>query len=394
MIDFVTQFQDYMRPTGSSERFVIWSALAGIAAALERKVWLDKYGGSQDFASMYVTLVGHPGCGKSFTSGYMESIITDMNHKAKVFEKKGVTFAPRILTPAALIQRFAKAFHKEDTGYVHSSLFSYCDELSQFIEDIGGGTLGKDLLVYFDCKKRIDKSLVSSADIEIVNQYLTALWGTTPFYLKRYLAKEVSGEGLSSRMLFATDLRKHSFQRRPPQPPSHMRKTLVDTLFQIYLLNGPMEETEAAANMLDRWYLAWDQLRKTLVGGGPWVQYIARKATYVQKVSMCLAASRLSMKIEEEDIRLAIQLLDDFEPDMRNAFGVQDVTGDRDALWQFLEFVPYEGIYEDILFQSMVQTGIMFSKDNRFQAYLDSLQTSGHLQISQRNGKVYYRRLL
>jgi hypothetical protein len=283
----------------------------------------------------------------------------------KALGRVGICTPTDKLTPATLIVQFERAKKElRSQSKIYHSLFSHADELSSFIVDIGGGSITNDLLKFYDCPQSFEKETMIRGTVALQNVSFSCLWDTTPEFLSRYLPREAAGEGLTSRILFATDMAHHNFDRVPPLPDANLRDKLDRELELIFKLQGEFKERPDATEFLNNWFRnTWSVNRGKLLGHGNFLMYYARKPLHLNKLSMIMAACRGSKDITLSDAQRALELLDGLEPEMRNSFGVQNISKAPDALTRLLRYIPYDGIYESDLIKVLAADGIVYPHD-------------------------------
>lgn len=101
--DFIQQFMDYTSNVTSPDIFRRWSAIALLAGALERRVWLKTDRGLT-FPNLYTLLVAPPGTGK-----FIINTVRELWREAKVPGARRDAFhvAPKNMTKASLLDTLA-----------------------------------------------------------------------------------------------------------------------------------------------------------------------------------------------------------------------------------------------------------------------------------------------
>ena len=126
--DIVTDFVTWTSDDWSPEIFRRWAGIAMVAAALERRVWVDT-GARTTFPNLYTFLVGAPGQGKSIIEKVKRLIVRTTLPGTK---EAAFHVAPDNMTPAALIDDLtaAKKTHYGPKGqnYDYSALFVPAEE--------------------------------------------------------------------------------------------------------------------------------------------------------------------------------------------------------------------------------------------------------------------------
>src|SRR3990172_7399508 len=118
---------DYLRYTDNSEpqsSYRLWTGISTIAAALERKVWLNW--DDAIYPNLYVVLVGPPAARKGTAMSQGEWFLRRLGDKR-------VNMAANSTTFPALVKRLVTGMKKikrdEETDYVHNSVSAFAREL-------------------------------------------------------------------------------------------------------------------------------------------------------------------------------------------------------------------------------------------------------------------------
>ena len=295
--------------------FKKWTALATIAATLERKCWL-KYAKIQTFPNIYVILVGPSSSRKG----------TALEPGLQLLTKIGVNLAADCTSMAALAIDMENSRDTIDgmtdgvMNYSHCSLTAFSGELGVFIHS-GDDHLVKVLTDWFDCKGNWNKRTKHGSSENISNVCFNILGGTTPTDLSNMSAAASTG-GLSARMIFPYANKKGKSNPEPEDTDWHKDtwKKLEHDLFLIYRLKGAFKYTPEYRERYNKWYYHQD-------ANPPFVDrlfegYVGRRAAYVKKLSMINSASRSSnMVLDVKDLMFAIESLQEVEVDMQFALG-------------------------------------------------------------------------
>lgn len=395
---FLDSYMEYVEPVGGSMLWHKWSAISVVSAALERRVW-QVDGNKQIFPNMYIIINGLRGGGKGYATDMAVDFLHSLNARYKQQRLPGICFTSDKLTPASLIremQRAKKEIKLPNTGnlYTYHALFSYAEELSSFIADIGGGSITSDILKFYNCDREFTKDIIKENDIiTIPNVSFSCLWATQPSFLERHLPKEASREGLLSRIILISDLTFYRFKRLHSSPNVGLEMHILNQLDRISKMVGQMKESPEAAQVLDDWNERWNDQRASMPDMGVYTEYLVRKKLHVTKLCMILAACRNSLTIEEEDALRALELLAEAEGGMKAAFGVKDISKDSDAIMQFFSYIPKTGIFEDELIRAMIKTGKLFPRGMNLTNAINTLLAAKLIEVSQKNDRVFITRL-
>jgi hypothetical protein len=313
---------------------------------------------------MYVVLAGEAGTGKTVSADIATDVLKDYNQSLGP-SNGGIKFSRSKVTPAALIKNLSEATKliKAVPGVEQlnqSAMYIYSSEFGVFIEDIGGGYVGTDMLMYYDCPRLFEKETLSGALIKIPNPCVNLLACTTPSFLSSHISHETSGTGLVSRMIFAAEFDKVTLLPNPPAPNKLIRGQLITELGRIHRMSGEMRRNPAAEKLWEETFYDIREKLQELPGGSFRRNFYARKLDYINKLSMVLSACRTSNRIiEPADIERARSIIEEAEPHMEKSFGVKDFKRIPDAAKQVYDMMP-EGreIPKGQLIQDLYRSGV------------------------------------
>ena len=194
--DWLREYLKYTEVVRSPDIFRLWSGIATIAGALERRVWLVS-AGKLVFPNLYIVLVGHPGTGK--TQAIEQT--NDLWYAAKC-----LYISPHDITKARLIDSLAKASHKkilkDGSLYEYNTLLVAADELGVLLPSHDTEFLSTLNRIYDNpAQHRHERRALGDKQIDIINPQFTIIAGTQPSYLANLLPEEAWGQGFMSRVL-------------------------------------------------------------------------------------------------------------------------------------------------------------------------------------------------
>lgn len=346
---FLDLYLEYYSGVAVPEQFKLWSAIAGVAALLERKCWWDKGSDHLIFPNMYITLVGWPAAGKTTAIRNVKNLIHKFNTKMQELQQtRGVIFAPNQITPAAFIkdgfQRAARSRPLPSLGFVTDSpVFCISDEFGNFVKDNGGGSIASDLLEYYDCPTGPYEKITISRGCEIIKSpCLSMLSGTTPTFLRDYLSSESSRDGFASRTLFVVETELMPRVAKFGTGNPLLRETLDLEVERLFRLLGEFTEDKEA----EQYYLAWLQgehevERQKYKGDSIIANFYSRKDTQVEKLRIIMSACRNNSRIIiKEDIQRSISILRNLEVNIGQCIGVRDISRDSNLSDKIVQQIP------------------------------------------------------
>lgn len=307
----------YMYYTDNSEppdSFRLWTGLSVIAAALQRKCYLD-FGMLTFYPNMYVLLVGPPASkkGTALAPGY--DMLFDL----------GVKLSADATTREALIRRLREATSNEVLAnnklYFHSSMTIFSKEFTVFL-----GYKNQELIAalcdWYDCGKKWTYDTKGQGTDEVIGVWVNLIGATTPELLQMAMPSEVVGGGLASRIVFVVEegrgkICPYTFLTKEQM---EVKEYLVQDLSLIHSLSGQFRMTR---NFMDKW-IEWYTETETgppVIKDPKFSAYLGRRPQHIMKLCMILCASRSQdMILEDHDLDRAIGILQSAEINMTKAF--------------------------------------------------------------------------
>ena len=330
--NFIEAFREYTSLVGAPDKFIKWSAISGIAACLERKVWIMYNGSQYVYPNLFVMLIAESGIANKTTAS---TPITTL-----LQEVKDLSFMSAQMSGASLIQQLKQAgekkkFHYKGETYANSSVFSYSSEAKVTIGS--GPHLGgiQELLTdFYDCgappvwsnKKGWTKTLISGEQI-VFNPCLNILYCSTPTWLLQSIGKNGIEGGFASRCLFVNlfepqtaNLEWKDEEDIAKVDNLEFKNKLVEDLNVIAKLQG---EYKVGKGFKDAYNAILKDRQENLRTQSEMRAYYARKMWHCLKIAQVLTANTTNdMIIKPETLEEANEYLKELEIDMYKPFGV------------------------------------------------------------------------
>ncbi|MEE8598124.1 MAG: hypothetical protein V3S69_01140 [Dehalococcoidales bacterium] len=319
----------FMELTDDSEPPVLfrkWTAISTIAAALQRKISLDLGLSLTIYPNFYIVLVGPSATGKGTAMKFASDIIEQI---------PAIRLSAQATSLQALIRRMMQV---NLTGIdivtgaqqFHSSLTIFSTEFTVFL-----GYQNKEMIAalceWYDCHSRWVYETVARKKEEIVGVWVNLLAGTTPDSLQSSLPMDSIGGGLTSRIIFVYEEKKHKLVIAPTMTRRQveLQEMLITDLEYICMISGKMEYTEAFMELYTKWCIEADKsppfYDKKFDG------YLGRRRSHLLSLSMVCSASRNDeLIVTADDLQRSIGLLCEVEVKMGKVFkgmGRSDVSG-------------------------------------------------------------------
>ena len=328
---FVKSFLEYNEHLGVSRKFVLWSAISGIAGCLERKAWVVYNGTQIIYPNLFIMLIADSGIANKSTASRP---IMDL-----LYQVPGLSFMSTQMSGASLIKQMSKAgeaniFQYDNVSYKNSSLFSYSSEAKVTIGDAKGMSGVQELLTdFYDCgdpntwsnKKGWNKETLSGGSITVWNPCLNLLYCSTPAWLLEALGKNGIAGGFASRVLFVNEKERFRgnqgwIEDEQEGHDSKLREKLVEDLTQISKFKGRFKTAfgfgETYNQLLEKRNAKLDADPK-----GDMAAYYSRKMWHLLKLSQVFSANESNaMIITPDHLLMANEALESLEADMYDPF--------------------------------------------------------------------------
>lgn len=377
----------------------VWACISAAGAAAARHVWFDLHIGNI-YPNQFIFLVGPPGCRKN----------TAISLATGLLEQTDVRYAPddtggqRQGLLAALINEESSeaAFERtaDDFGLFGDKpvevnlapdqpitvdahcLYIKAPEIGTFLGQ-NNLDLARFLIKMWDGDDYV--YMLKTSVSEVRKPLCSLIGGTTPTDLSIILPAEAMGQGFMSRVVLVYAPKKYQQIARPRMPDAGLRKRFVETYRWISkTAAGKMEESREAHTALNHAYYN----RKSIVDTR-FIHYIERRHTHLIKLATCLALLRRSMRISEEDVEDAVDLLEQTERTMPEALGQYGLSPESIARQRMLDFLrtTAQPVSKQVLWTLMIRDMKMVD----FNAALAHFVHSGQLIESDvpRLGKCY-----
>lgn len=203
---FIEAFKEYSQGSGAPEKYIFWSAVSGISAALERKVWIFINKTKPIYPNMYIMLVGNSGTRKSTTTDAIVDLISEVPGIHKIANQ---------MSSAAMIESVrdagdAKTFNFLNKTFRNSSTFAFTNEAATMLKN---NTQLQELMTdFYDCGSPSNwsevpawnKKTLSGGDIDIYNPCLNFLGCSTPKWLNEIVGESSVEGGFIPRFLLVS----------------------------------------------------------------------------------------------------------------------------------------------------------------------------------------------
>lgn len=289
-----------------------WVGLSVLAAALQRKCWIE-LGDLKFYPNLYAVLVGQSANTRKSTA---------MRQGRYFLDKLGIQCTADTITKEALTQFMAESEQCIGDGLLirnHCSITIFSSELVVFLNTKDPLFMAQ-LTDWYDCADQwIYKTKHNSTDI--INGVWVNLLGCTTPELLRSLPKEVIGGGFASRVCFVFSEGREKKVPIPFLSPGELdlRDKLEDDLTQVLMLSGRFAYDDTFKEVYIDWYMNDDN--KPEFRTDKFEAYLGRRQSHALKLSMLFCAARSNqMIITGEDLIASIKTLEQIESNMEYIF--------------------------------------------------------------------------
>lgn len=322
--DFIDSFIELTEGLSSPHIFRRWAAIATVAGALERKVWIRTQHGKL-YPNTYIFLVAPPGVGKTEMTWRVRSLWKGLD---------GWFTGSTSLSKASLIDELAKAARRWVHGKPPNPVESF-NSLVVAINELGVLLPGYDnefmntLTDLWDGKGYAERKRTKDLEINIPKPCLNLFAATTPSYFSEFLPEGAWDQGFMARaMLIYSGERQVTSLFDLREDNLEDDKLIRNQLNQIGKLYGEFRVSPDAAHALE----TFNRENTIGNGGGPdhpkLIGYGIRRTVHLLKLSMiCSAAASTNLEIHVEDVERARAFMIDAESNMLDIFKAMSQAG-------------------------------------------------------------------
>lgn len=339
-VNFLDAYKEYTQNHEATEKVHTWTAISILAAALERKVWLE-HGHYRIYPNLYTMIIGAPGLVKKSTA---TRIGVKLLRAVPAFK-----FAPERITMEAMIDAFVRSVDEYAIGpdkIKHCSMFAYASELTSFMNEQDKNLIDFLTTIYDTADEDYVRETRSHGKETIKFPCLNILACTTPNWIKRAIPHDQMEGGFASRFIFVIERSLPS--KLVPFPGRtkelvELGKQLTQELFHINGLVGPMRMNQEAEDYFTEWYYEHMQEYEARQHISKFSGYLGRKNAHVEKLSMILSiAESDAMVLEIRHIKRAVAMLTELEKNF--SFGLASGRNeDSDILIRVLSYIKARG---------------------------------------------------
>jgi hypothetical protein len=363
LADWLDSFQKAFENTESPEKYVYWTGVATIGAALQRNVKFDEVT-FRLYPNFYVILIGPPAVKKTTAINF------GVDRLRKV---EGINVGPSTVTWQYLVDKLKdiQTASPEEMARTGEATKESCPIV------LPAGELGT--LIDFDDRASIDffTNAWDSPDVydkgtRIMGDQLlngpcpTIIAGTTPQWIKDNIKGATRGGGFISRciMPYANKPRKTITypSRHVKADHSEQLSFLEHDLACISTLKGNYTLSPEAIELGEKWHTKTtaENYDPKHVGDDK-DNWANRRYSHVHKLAMIIAASkRDALTIEKGDLQESIDRIEEIHKDFNNVFALLDQRRETKGTREIEAYLAAKGTV--LLTDVMVQMRQKFTK--------------------------------
>lgn len=332
---WIDAFLRYTDNTEPPYLFRKWTAISCVAAALQRKVYVDWGTSLVFYPNFYIILVGPSATGKGTAMRPGFDILNEIT---------GVKLASEATSLQALIKTLQEASDTDinmDTGEQtwHSSLTIFSEEFTVFL-----GYQNRELMAalcnWYDCQKKWTYRTIARDQERVTGVWVNMIGGTTPDLIRSSLPQDSIGGGLTSRIIFVYEEKPEKLITLPMQTAEEKQlgADLQLDLEKISMMSGQYRWTTGFASL-------WDDFCREDRANPPFQDpkfdgYNGRRRTHLMKLAMVISASYSAELILRRDhLEEAIDYLLEVEIKMPLTFKGMGKSSISELIYETTKFI-------------------------------------------------------
>jgi hypothetical protein len=315
--NWIDAFLKYTENSEPPYLFRKWTAISCIAAAMQRKCYINWGTALTFYPNLYIVLVGPSATGKG----------TAMNPGLDILKEISTI---RLSAQATTYQALITALKETNLGDIdmatgasvgHSSMTIFSKEFTVFL-GYHNNELMAALCEWYDCDDDWSYRTQARGKEYIKGVWVNLIGGTTPDLIRSSLPSDSIGGGLTSRIIFIVEEKKAKLVTMPVQTPAELklREALIEDLEKISLLSGRYDFTEGFAELWTEW--CYDAEEHPPFYNPKFDGYIGRRRPHLMKLSMIYSAARGTndFLLTRDDLEDSIKTLEEAEMKMEGVF--------------------------------------------------------------------------
>jgi hypothetical protein len=338
---WIAGFIEFTKGMRSPDILRRWAAIATVAGAMERKVWLRSQG-ENIYPNLYVFLVGPPGSGKTralMACWHLWNTL-DSHHIAEIS-----------LTKPALIDRLSastRTIHAGDIAPFNALLIA-APELGALLPAYDADFMNT-LTHLYDGHLYTERRRTAKTEFEpIARPNINLVACTTPGFLVSSLPAGAWNEGFLSRVCVAysgdTEVKPFDLREKNTYSPEELRSALIHDLRKIGDRVGKIGWTERAMDLAEAFNMKDFDLPQLPKPTHPrLMHYNTRRPVHFLKLCMICAIDRGANVIDTPDVNTAVDFMLELESSAPDVFTAMASGGDAQVISDCVHWVLTENV--------------------------------------------------
>ena len=384
--DWISAYLKFTENTESPTSYHIWTAIACIAGALQRKCFMQ-WGLERIYPNMYIVLVGPAGRTRKSVA---------INICQDIFKALELPLASESITPEALLVKMKKAesqfIDPQGVLHPHSSITCFSKELVTLVGHSNFKFLGF-LTDWWDSHDRWINETISRKQDDIIGMFLNILSATAPDWISTMLPVEAIGGGFTSRCIFVAESSKAHHVPLPvfSKEQKALQQALIHDLQLISLQQGEYAFNEEASSAYKEWYIAESKNMdnsKYTIEDPRFHSYCERRSTHLRKMCLPLQASQSDSKLISLDTwNRALSILKKTEKRMSDVFGGLGRSDQGQLTYELIQYigrkkiVGRDAVFKHFIYQMSWKTYVEIE---------DSLRNTGIISVDPKTKTITF----
>lgn len=311
-MDFFEEYFNYVGATEAPAIYHRWSAISTLSSAVGREVFLP-FGHKPIFPNTFILILGTPGARKSSAIGISRGLLSKV---------EGIRFAKERSSMERFFLDMVRKIDPDEPDLEALVLDSPSEIVisnGEFLDFIGRGNMDflTALTNLWDNLPVYEHPKLHGKSVFIHKPTINILGGATVKGLGMAIPPEALGTGILSRLILIHAEPTSTKIVFPEEVPETASDKLVDLLSEIrFELRGSMTRTGEATELLGRMYKEYPGIHD-----GRFADYQSRRFTHLIKLTMLMAISRKSLRIDAMDALKANTILHAAEAHMPQGLG-------------------------------------------------------------------------
>lgn len=338
MDDFFERYLEYAG-VGTSEAPTIfhrWSIVSAIGALLGRQIYLP-FGHSKIYPNQYIMIMGSPGSRKSTAMGVAKGLLAEAGYKR---------FGPDKTSKERFLMEMKQYEDSYDIEELEALTLDEPAEVyvvaSEFTDFVGSNNMEFITMLtnLWDNPSEYKNPKIHGASVIVHEPTVNIIGGNTTQGFALAFPPESLGNGFLSRVIFVYG-EPNGIKIAWPKPSDPLiGAELVTRLKEVSkTVKGEVTLGPGVVELGDRIYKEFRD-----IDDARFKHYSTRRFTHLLKLSMIIAATRISTQIEKEDMLKANTLLHHTESNMPKALGEFGKSKYSDVTNQVLDHLNHSSI--------------------------------------------------